>query len=158
MHNSGILCDFCNSATNHKAALKLFFFKSFTWGRVRNDASLVGLLWETSETVQATYLATRLAHKRQARGACRFGESRNKSPAPVRVSLGTFASTLPASRRHTLPGRRPASVPTPSCRRRRWPRPGSRAFLGRRRAEAVHGGENSPAQADMLLLLLDDRP
>ncbi|CAO2633325.1 hypothetical protein LEMLEM_LOCUS22154 [Lemmus lemmus] len=32
-----------------------------------------------------------------------------------------------------------------------------RKFLGRYRADAVDGGENSPAQADMLVLLLDDQ-
>lgn len=38
-----------------------------------------------------------------------------------------------------------------------WPRPGSSVFLRRYRKEAVDGGENSPVQAGVLVLLLDDQ-
>lgn len=76
---------------------------------------------------------------------------RNKKPFPFCVLLRTYTSALPDLLKDALPGPRPAPIPTPS-----WPRPGSNVSLGRYGAEAVDGGENSPALADMLVLLLDD--
>lgn len=76
---------------------------------------------------------------------------RNKKSFPFCVSLRTYTSALPGLQKDALPGPRPALIPTPS-----WPRPGSSVSLGRYGTEAVDGGENSPAPADVLALLLDD--